>query len=166
MYYIKYSILAFLFLATMSCQSDRKTEDRVAQTADTNLDQQPDTTSSVTHEQKPDVETTLVASKLRPGESILIDHIYTDTIVFGSYNDDYDYFMLEGKKNGTFVSLIYNWDHNDGSEYDFEEGEIIELRWKMDSIEIASEGTYNVVERSIDARSIKNYKIESNILVE
>lgn len=94
------------------------------------------------------------SSNLKPTKRILLNQIYTDTIKFLTYNDNSDYFLLIGEKNGNDVSLIYNWDsHN--KKYNFKYGDIIKVKWKMDSIWIAGDGeTLDFAERVLEARKI------------
>ncbi|WP_347373780.1 hypothetical protein [Aequorivita sp. Q41] len=81
--------------------------------------------------------------------------MYTDTIEFSAYNDDYDYFILSGKKDTADVSLIYNWDTKN-SKYNFIPGERIKITWKMDGIPMAGdEDVINHTERLIDAERFK-----------
>lgn len=83
---------------------------------------------------------TKFSSDIRPGEAIAVYKTYTDTIEFSTYNDDYDYRMIEGKKNGKDVSLIYNWDWNTNEKYNFKYGDLLKVEWKMDSIFLAGDG--------------------------
>ena len=99
---------------------------------------------------------TKFSSNLRPNKPILLNQIYTDTIEFSSYNDDGDYFLLNGKKNGKVVSLIYNWEHNNTNKYNFKYGDIIKVKWKMKSISIADDGEkLDYFENVIDTEKIK-----------
>lgn len=96
------------------------------------------------------------SSDLRPDKPIVLNQIYTDTIEFTSYDDNGDYFILEGKKEENNVSLIYNWEWNNNDKYKFNHGELIKVRWKMDSIFIAGEGEMLAFrERAIDAEKIE-----------
>jgi len=103
------------------------------------------------------------SSNVRPGEAITLDKTYTDTIVFSAYNDDYDYKMIEGKKNGKNVSFIYNWDWNTNETYNFAYGDIVKVEWKIDSVFIAGEGeTLDFEEWAIEAArmELKNIPIK------
>lgn len=93
-------------------------------------------------------------NNLKPNKIVRLNKIYTDTIQFLKYNDDYDYFYIEAKKKGKNVSLIYNW--NTTGKYAFKKGDIIKVKWKMDSIMIAGDGnTLAFSEWAIDAEKIK-----------
>ena len=93
-------------------------------------------------------------NNLKPNKIVRLNKIYTDTIQFLKYNDDYDYFYIEAKKKDKNVSLIYNW--NTTGKYAFKKGDIIKVKWKMDSIMIAGDGnTLAFSEWAIDAEKIK-----------
>ncbi|MEL6924927.1 MAG: hypothetical protein AAFO94_12840, partial [Bacteroidota bacterium] len=99
--------------------------------------------------------TTTHNSDLRPGQEVAMEQVYTDTIEFSAYDDDYDYFMLLGKKQGKPIALIYNWDHVNKEQYNFSPGEPIEVRWKIDRIQSAGdEEVFSFMERAIDAKRI------------
>lgn len=94
-------------------------------------------------------------SDLKPNNPILLSQEYTDTIEFSAYNDDGDYFILLGKKNGNDVSLIYNWEWYHNQKYNFEQGDMIKVKWKMDRIFIAGDGeTLEFKEIAIDAERV------------
>lgn len=76
-------------------------------------------------------------NNIRYNNTIKLSTIYTDTIQFIAYNDDYDYFLLEGRKSSKTVSLIYNWDSNK-EKYNFKKNDLIKINWKMDRIYIPS----------------------------
>ncbi|MCF6279655.1 MAG: hypothetical protein L3J14_04845 [Flavobacteriaceae bacterium] len=100
---------------------------------------------------------TKFTSNLKPNETILLNQVYTDTIVFTAYDDNYDYFMLLGEKNGKSVSLIYNWEWYNNEKYNFKYGDIIKVKWKMHSISIAGDGErLDFSERAIDAEKIQS----------
>lgn len=94
-------------------------------------------------------------SKIRPNVEIFTNQIYTDTITFTAYNDDYDYVMLLGKKDDNDVRLIYDWDWQNNDKYNFKYGDMIEVTWKMDSIYIPGDGdTLDYCESVIDAERV------------
>ena len=64
------------------------------------------------------------------------DSIKKDTIEFISYNDDFDYSQLNGKKGKENIDFI-NDNNNDRS---FLRGDLIAIEWKNDSIYIAGDG--------------------------
>ncbi|MGB1247970.1 MAG: hypothetical protein ACPG4Z_03735 [Chitinophagales bacterium] len=101
---------------------------------------------------------TQFTSTIRLNSIISLDELYTDTIEFHTYNDDYDYFYLEGEKDGIKVALIYDWDTDD-MNYNFNLGDTISIQWKMDSIYIAGDGeTLDFTEKVIDAENIFSIK--------
>lgn len=92
-------------------------------------------------------------NNIRPNKSIKLNKVYTDTIQFIGYNDDYDYGYLEGKKNNKDVYLNYSW--NGGDNYNFKKDDFIQITWKMDSIYIAGDGeTLQFAETAIHAVKI------------
>lgn len=94
-------------------------------------------------------------NNLRPNKPIQLHTIYTDTIQFIGYNEDYDYFSLEGKKHNKTISLNYNWNSGE-KKYHFKKDDFIILKWKMDSVFIAGDGeTLFFSEHAIDAEKIK-----------
>ncbi|WP_298954834.1 hypothetical protein [uncultured Nonlabens sp.] len=94
-------------------------------------------------------------NNIRPNEKIELNTVYTDTLQFKNYNDDYDYFFLTGIKNDKDISLIYNWDMT--ADKDFKENDILKVTWKMDSIYTAGDGeTLSFYETAIDAVLISN----------
>jgi len=64
------------------------------------------------------------------------DSLKHDTIEFSSYNDDFDYSQLNGKKGKQELSFI-NDKNNDRSLL---RGDLIAIEWKNDSIYIAGDG--------------------------
>lgn len=98
---------------------------------------------------------TKFSSDIRPGEAIQLKRIYSDTITFSHYNDDADYMLLTGKKNGKDVALIYNWDWRNTEQYHFKDGDKIVIKWKMAEISIAGDGeTLDHHEWAIDAERL------------
>lgn len=98
---------------------------------------------------------TKFSSNIRPNDPIVLNRTYTDTIAFLSYNDDYDYRMIEGKKNEKFVALIYNWDWQNNEKYNFKNGGFLKVEWKLDSIYSAGDGeTLEFAERAIEVERI------------
>lgn len=79
------------------------------------------------------VTTFTVTTPLRPGENIVLNQPYTDTLEFIKFNDDGDYYLCFVKKNTDTIGLIYD------SEYHFVRGDKIAITWKMDSIRYAGD---------------------------
>lgn len=100
-----------------------------------------------------------VNSPLRPYETLFLNKTYIDTLEFNDYNDDYDYRYLIGNKNGKEVSLVYNWDWFDNEEYNFIQGDVIEVQWKMDSISMpGDQESVAIAEIALDAKKIVSSK--------
>ena len=91
---------------------------------------------------------------IKPNETVLLNKTYIDTIEFLSYDDDYDYKMLIGKKNEHEVAFVYDWDWNSDNKYNFNSGDILEITWKMDSLYIDCE-TKDIRERVVEVKTIK-----------
>lgn len=81
------------------------------------------------------------------------DSIKHDTIEFVSYNDNFDYSQLNGKKEKEEITFI-NDKNNDRS---FLRGDIIAIEWKNDSIYIAGDGeTPQNAQWIVSAKKIKD----------
>jgi len=81
------------------------------------------------------------------------DSVKRDTIEFVSYNDDFDYSQLNGKKGKDEITYI-NDKNNDRS---FLRGDLIAIEWKNDSIYIAGDGdTPQNAEWIVSAKKIKD----------
>lgn len=81
------------------------------------------------------------------------DSLHRDTIEFVSYNDDFDYSQLNGKKGKQEISFI-NDKNNDRS---FLRGDFIAIEWKHDPIYIAGDGdTPQNAEWIVSAKKIKD----------
>ncbi len=74
------------------------------------------------------------SSTLRPGEQLKLNTVYTDTILFLEYEDNYDYFMLIAKKGDEIVSFV-----NDDKHRNLNKGDIITVSWQLDSIVMAGD---------------------------
>ncbi|MGO4709308.1 hypothetical protein AB4Y90_09355 [Chryseobacterium sp. 2TAF14] len=84
------------------------------------------------------------------------DSLQRDTIEFISYNDDFDYSQLNGKKEKKEISYI-NDQNNDRS---FLRGDLIAIEYKNDSIYIAGDGeTPQNAQWIVTARKIKDGKV-------
>lgn len=98
-------------------------------------------------------------SSLRPNEPLYLNTTYTDTLEFIDYNDDYDYRFLIGLKNNKEASLAYNWDWFANEEYNFIQGDIIAVQWKMDSIIMPGDReSVAIAEMALDAKKIASGK--------
>lgn len=86
------------------------------------------------------------------------DSLKKDTIEFVSYNDDFDYSQLNGRKGKKEISYI-NDQNNDRS---FLRGDIIAIEYKNDSIYIAGDGeTPQDAQWIVTAKKIKDGKVSA-----
>lgn len=84
------------------------------------------------------------------------DSLQRDTIEFVSYNDDFDYSQLNGKKGKEDINYI-NDQNNDRS---FLRGDVIAIEYKNHSIYIAGDGeTPQNAEWIVSAKKIKDGKV-------
>jgi hypothetical protein len=92
------------------------------------------------------------SSSLKGNKMVKLNTIYTDTIQFEGYNNDYDYFILLGKKNGKDMSLVYNWEE---SKYNFTKGDTIKVTWEMKGLNIVGdEDLIEFIEYALEAEKI------------
>ena len=146
---MKYRIF-ILFLSLASCNQGVK-EKKIPETKVQQIEIVPEQVDTIATDKTP----TKFSSVLRPNEPVLFNEIYTDTLEFSDYNDDFDYWYLNGLKKGKDVSLIYNWEWRTDEDYNFRQGDLIVVEWKMDSIVMAGdEEVVNRTERALDARKI------------
>ncbi|MCY0969966.1 hypothetical protein [Chryseobacterium wangxinyae] len=81
------------------------------------------------------------------------DSINKDTIEFVSYNDNFDYTQLNGKKGKEEIDYI-NDQNNDRS---FLRGDLIAIEWKNDTIYIAGDGeTLQMAQWIVSAKKLKD----------
>jgi hypothetical protein len=80
--------------------------------------------------------TTLLTSKLRPGEKLVLHKTYTDTLSFVEFNDEGDNYLCIVEKNKDTIGLIYD------SEYNFVRGDQVAINWRMDSIRYAGDSEF------------------------
>jgi len=143
-------LIFILLLSLASCNQGVK-DKNTPETKVQQIETIPEQVDMPTTDKKP----TKLSSDLRPNEPVFFNEIYTDTLEFSDYNDDFDYWYLNGLKKGKDVSLIYNWEWRTDEDYNFRQGDLIVVQWKMDSIVMAGdEEVVNVVERAVDARKI------------
>lgn len=64
------------------------------------------------------------------------DKIFIDTLTFVNYNDDFDYMTLNAKKGKDDYQFI----NDDNDDRSFLIGDLIEIKWKKDTIFIAGDG--------------------------
>lgn len=91
-------------------------------------------------------------SSLRPSQDLELHKVYIDTVQFIEYNTDFDYFFIEVKKGNDIAGLNTNSDN-----INFNRGDILEVKWKIDSIFIAGDGeTLDFSEWLVNAKKIKD----------
>lgn len=89
-------------------------------------------------------------SHLRIGENIEVGAVYTDTVQFVEFNDNYDDFLFIVKKDNESVALIYNQKNPE-----FLKDERLEIKWKMDSMRPAGDPEFlDFVEHLVSAKSL------------
>lgn len=74
-------------------------------------------------------------STLRMNQDLELHKVYTDTVQFIEYNTDFDYFFIDVKKGNNVAGINTNSD-----DINFNRGDVLEVKWKMDSIFIAGDG--------------------------
>ena len=143
-------LISILFLLFLSCNQGFK-EKKAPKTKVQKIEsvqEQVDTPAT-------DTPPTKLSSALRPNEPVVLNEIYTDTLEFIDYNDDYDYRYIIGHKNGLEVSLFYNWDWFDNEVYNFLQGDVIAVQWKMERMAIpGDQKTVRIEEMALDAKKI------------
>ncbi|KAF2510598.1 hypothetical protein [Flavobacterium foetidum] len=95
---------------------------------------------------------TTFKSILRPNQDLELNKVYTDTVQFIEYNTDFDYYFIDVKKVNEIVGLNTNSD-----DIDFNRGDVLEVKWKIDSIFIAGDGErLDFSEWLVDVKKIKD----------
>ncbi|MDC6363781.1 MULTISPECIES: hypothetical protein [Flavobacteriaceae] len=146
---MKYRIF-ILFLSFVSCNQGVK-EKKIPETKVQQIEPIQEKIDTIPADKK----TTKFSSALRPKEPVVLNEIYTDTLEFIDYNDDYDYRYIIGHKNGMEVSLFYNWDWFDNEVYNFLQGDVIAVQWKMERMAISGDQeTVGIAEMALDAKKI------------
>ena len=146
---MKYQLIIFvLFLSACQQKGELKTEPKIEIFE-----------REIKDEKRDNLETQQVHEQLDSTtlqyDTKLFNEIQKDTIEFIDYNDDFDYRYLIGRKKGKNLSFVYDWDWTENQEYNFRQGDLILIEWKMDSIRMAGdEEVVNVVERALDAKKI------------
>lgn len=75
-------------------------------------------------------------SDLRPTEKLKLGQIYTDEVAYVDFDDNGDYPLFTVEKEAKLISLYANLEEPN----DFKRGDILEIKWRMDSVYIAGEG--------------------------
>lgn len=94
-----------------------------------------------------------IVTKTVPEIKAKKDSVKQDTIEFVSYNDNFDYTQLNGRKGKKEIDFV-NDNNNDRS---FLPGDLIAIEWKNDTIYIAGDGeTPQIAQWIVSARKIKD----------
>ncbi|KUJ52730.1 hypothetical protein [Chryseobacterium sp. JAH] len=108
---------------------------------------------SCTQTETKDQKTRELEKKEFKQNTIKRDSVKNDTVEFTSYNDNFDYSQLNGKKGKENIDFI-NDNNNDRS---FLRGDLIAIEWKNDSIYIAGDGeTPQNAQWIVSAKKIKD----------
>lgn len=135
-----------LLLATFSCLQSCK--DKVQKTSKTEINHK---ANPVRKNKIPD----FFKSDLRPDKIPELGKIYTDTVQYVNFSDEGDDYLFIVKKNTDTIALIYNKD-----EVDFVRGNIIEIKWKMDSMRYAGDPEFlNFTEILVSAKTLKTLQL-------
>ncbi len=141
-------IIFILFLSLVSCNQGVK-EKNIRETKVQKTETIQEQVDTLATNKKP----TVFSSALRPNKAVVFDEIYTDTLEFRDYYDDADVYFLIGKKKGIDISLAYTWDWMNNQEYNFRQGDIIAVQWKIDSlVKAGDEEEIEILEWAVDAR--------------
>jgi hypothetical protein len=110
---------------------------------------QKDTTSVKETEAGPDrIET----SDLRPNEKLKLQQVYTDLVEYIDFDANGDFTLLTVQKDKRLVSFYNNLE----SAGIFKRGDLLEVKWKIDTIYIAGEGEKeDFGEWLVDAKKVK-----------
>lgn len=137
--------LAFL-LAVASCkQKSEANATKVNTASNENTLSQNDTIT------KPDSKD--LSSLLRPNEKLKLQKIYSDEAEYIEYDGMGDYPFFNVKKNKELVSLATNFE--DAPK--FGRGDILLLKWKIDTVYIAGESeALNFTEWLVDVKKVKD----------
>lgn len=95
-------------------------------------------------------------SDLRPGEKLKLGKVYTDTVQYVNFNDEGDNDLFFVKKNTDTISLISN-----KVKADFVRGNLIEIKWKIDSMRFAGDSeTLAFPEFLMAAKNLKTLQLK------
>lgn len=162
---IQHLLIAFLFLSCAQKTKEGKSTISNSKTDDKQIIVSPKKVKNSSFVKTENETKTKISSNLKPYESILLNQVYTDTILFSVYDDNGDYFLLNGKKNRNDVSLIYNWEWTTNEKYNFKYGDRIKVKWKMQRfVNAGDEEVVDFREKAIDAEKIPSENKEVKFL--
>lgn len=156
---MKYLIILLLIFTSACQQSGQKKTAPEAKAIERELiKEKPDTLGN----QQAQNQFDSASSKI---DSISYNKIFTDTLKFIDYQDDFDYRYLIGQKKDENLSFVYNWEWTENEEYNFRPGDLIVIQWKKDSIRMAGdEEVVKVVERVLEAKKISSENLPIQFL--
>lgn len=135
-------ILLFIFFVLVSCKQDEIKKDNMSKNT---------TTHKISENKEPKK---YFKSAFKPNQKIELSKIYENTVEFIGYNDDGDYSLMNVKEG----SFIYKWEKTKVN--DFCRGDILSVKWKMDSIWIAGDGeTLDFAEIGFEVKKIEDGKV-------
>ncbi|TDW51566.1 hypothetical protein EV144_101241 [Flavobacterium sp. 270] len=133
--------LAFLVLLS-SCNEKSKDENTNADTVS-----QKKATNQVVESAKD------YKSDIRPNEKLKLEQVYTDTAEFVEFNNEGDYAYVAIKKDNKTIALTTN----ETIDSLYKRGDIIDVKWKIDSVFIAGEGEkLDFTEWLVSAKKVKD----------
>ncbi|TPG45359.1 hypothetical protein [Flavobacterium pectinovorum] len=92
-------------------------------------------------------------SVLRPNEKLKIQQVYSDLVEFVNFDGNGDYALFTVQKNKELISLYTNLEN----AKTFKRGDLLDVKWKMDTIYIAGEGEkQDFGEWLVDAKKVKD----------
>ncbi|MBF4505251.1 hypothetical protein IRZ83_01135 [Flavobacterium sp. JLP] len=92
-------------------------------------------------------------SDLRPSEKLKLGQPYSDTVEYVEFDNNGDFPLFSVQKNKKLVGLVSN--SEDAPK--FKRGDVLELKWKMDTLYVAGESEeLNFSEWMISAKKVKD----------
>ncbi|WP_268034834.1 hypothetical protein [Algoriphagus sp. PAP.12] len=151
-------ILSFIFLYSCQQSGHKKTIPEIEDSKGGLANEKMDTLENQQEQNQPDS----IISQFDPK---LFNRFQTDTLKFIDYQDDFDYRYLIGEKNGKNLSFVYNWDWTENQDYNFRQGDLILIQWKLDSIQMAGdEEIVKQEKRVLEAKKIASGKLPIQFL--
>jgi len=133
-----------LFALLFSCKDDRETTSENIESIKTDTLNLKETSHATLKD--------TFTSDLRPNEKLKIEKAYSDIVEFVAFDDNGDYPIFTIQKNKKIISFYSDFD--DAST--LKRGDILEVKWKIDSVYIAGEGEkLDFGEWLINAKKIK-----------
>ena len=107
----RHKLYVLLTIVSMSCASNVELDQGTSeeQLEEVNLDVPKDSTLVISAIENQAIPLRKLKSKIRPNTFVFPNEVYTDSIEFIGYNNDFDYFILTGKKNAQEIDFLYHW---------------------------------------------------------